>query len=500
MPSPAPAGASTAILTYSPPVARSQAAHRPPAAADPARPPADGGRPGTVLLVVSSGTFLSALAGSGVTLALPEIGRELGISLARASWVMQGFLLVVTVLLLVAGWLGDRWGHRRIYLAGFLLFGIASGLCGLARSFELLVGGRLVQGLGGAAVMATGPALLTLSFPATRRGQALGIQATATYLGLTLGPPLSGWLIGYAGWRWVFFLNLPAAAVILGLGAAFVPRTRIDPGRRLDLPGSATLLSGLLLLVLALTEGGRWGWLSPETLGAAAGAGLLLLTFCRVELKRASPLLDPGLFRSPVFRAAALSAVANYAALFVAAVLLPFYLTEGLGMSSPRAGLLLAFQPLVMALAAAPAGSLSDRLGTRSLAVVGMLLMAAALGGMTRLGAESGLAQVGPWLALLGLGTGVFISPNSSALMGSAPGEAQGSAGGVLALARSLGMLVGVAAATALYHAAGGETGRPWGPEDFRALDVALAAAAGISLLGAVAAFGGRPDAGERRR
>lgn len=453
-----------------------------------------------MLLVVGMGTFLSALAGSTVPLALPEIGRELGISLEASSWVLQGYLMVITVMLLVAGRLGDLVGLRRMYLAGFALFGVASALCGAAGSFALLLAARTLQGLGGASLTATGPALVTTSFAADRRGRGLGMLATATYAGLTLGPMLGGLLVGSLGWSWIFFVNVPVAVLVVGLGIAFLPRTRRSPEAGFDTAGTATFLLGAPLVLVTLAEGRSWGWTSPATLGSALAGALLLAAFVAVERRRGHPLLDLGLFVSPVFRGSTLAALANYVALFVPVLLLPFYLTEGLGASSAQAGLVLAAQPLVMALVVTPAGVLSDRLGTRGPATLGKLVMVAALGGMATLGEGSGFAAAALWLGLLGLGTGIFISPNSSALMGSAPRRQQGSAGGVLAVARTLGMVLGVALANSLYHAAGGQTGEPWAAADYRALHIALAAAAAVALLGAASAWSARERERPRRQ
>ncbi|MFH1808073.1 MAG: MFS transporter [Pseudomonadota bacterium] len=454
-----------------------------------------------VLVVIGIGTLLSAMAGSAVSLALPSIGHELQISLDRSSWVMQGFLLVVTSLLLIAGRLGDLLGHRRLYLAGFTLFGLAALTCGLATSFGMLVAGRALQGVGGAMVMASSPALLTTSFPPQQRGKALGILATATYIGLTIGPPLSGLLVSTVGWRWVFFINLPVAVVILALGLRYLPGRTTRPAFELDLPGTVTLLFGLPLLLLTLSEGRAWGWSSFPTLGSAGAALVLLASFIVIERRHRTPVLDLKLFRSVSFSGAAASAMANYVALFVPIILLPFYLTEALGLDARHAGMLLSVQALVMALVASPAGSLSDRIGTRPLATAGLLLEAGGLLGMLSLDATSPVALVAVWQVVMGLGTGIFISPNSSALMGSAPRQQQGVAGGVLAVARNFGMALGVATATTLFHVAGGETGRTWGEAELRGFHTALVAAAIVAAAGAVVAFAGhksRPHEGTR--
>jgi MFS family permease len=397
-----------------------------------------------VLLVVCVGTMLGAMAGSMVNLTLPSIGRELQISIDASRWVVQAFLIVNALLLLPAGRLSDAIGHGRVYLFGFALFGAMSMVCGLAGSFWVLVLGRVLQGVGAAMLMATGPALLTTTFPPAERGRALGLLASATYIGLTIGPPLAGALISSFDWRWTFYFNVPIAAVVVGLGLARLPRT----ARRAPTP--------------------RRGLAAPLAL-----------------------------FRSWTFSGAVLSALANYVALFAVILLIPFYLEEGLGLAPSRVGLYLAVQPLAMAVVASPSGWLSDRIGSRGLATGGMLLLVVGLVGASTLDAGSAVPTVICWLALIGLGTGVFISPNSSALMGAAPRAQQGMAGSLMAEARIVGMLLGVALASALFDLGGGRTGDDWRPQEYAALELALRAAAGVALFGAIAAALGRRRAVE---
>jgi EmrB/QacA subfamily drug resistance transporter len=423
-----------------------------------------------VLLVVGGGTLLTAASSSTVNLALPELSHELHVPLELTSWVVTSFLLTTTVLLLVAGRLGDVLGHARVYLAGFALFGLASLGCGLAPGIGGLIAGRIAQGVGSAMVAATGPALLTTTFPGAQRGRALGLLSTATYTGLTVGPPIGGWVVGILSWRWVFLVNLPVAALVIALGIAVLPSSRGRSEKAFDWPGMLSSILGLPLLLFALTQGRRLGWSSPLVLGAGACGLGLLAAFVWIERRQPHPLLDLRLFRSRIFSGATLSAFGNYVALFVPTILLPFYVVEALGIEPARAGIVLSAQPLVMAIVASPAGRLSDRWGSRGLATVGMLVLALGLGGLSFVGPGASVGQVMAWCAVIGLGTGVFISPNSSALMGAAPRSQQGVAGGVMAVARSLGMMTGVAAASAIFVAAGGRTGHAWQAADYHAL------------------------------
>lgn len=448
-----------------------------------------GGRPAKlVLLVVGLGTLLSAASSSTVNLALPALARELGAPVDVAGWVVLAHLLAATVLTLVAGRLGDLVGHRRVYIIGFVVFGLASAGCGLASGLWPLVAARVAQGMGGAMVVATGPALLTTSFPGSHRGRALGALSTATYLGLTAGPPLGGWVVAVASWRWVFLVNVPVAVIVVALALRLLPRGTPRPEPAFDWLGALCSVTGLPLVLFALSRGGRLGWSSPLVSGGALVGLALLVAFVLHERRHPRPLLALGLFRSRVFSGAAASALGNYVAIFVATMLLPFYVTEGLGVPESRTGLVLSAQPLLMALVAAPAGRLSDRWGSRGLATLGMVILAVGTVGLALLGAQASPYGVMAWYAVTGLGTGIFISPNSSALMGSASRAQQGVAGGVMAVARGLGMMIGVALGSTVFVALGGRTGAAWRPVDFAALRAALLVAAGVSLAAAVAA------------
>jgi EmrB/QacA subfamily drug resistance transporter len=446
-----------------------------------------GGRRG-LLLVVGLGTLLGALSGSSAMLALPKISAHLGLDVGSTGWIITSFLIVMTVLLLPVGRVSDMIGHRRMYLTGFVVFGVASILCGLAPTFWLLLAARVLQAMGGAMVVAPGPALLTTTFPSSERGNALGMLATATYIGLSAGPFVGGWVLAVLDWRWVFFMNVPIALIVIVAGNVCLPRVeRKRSGKQtFDVPGLATLALGLPPVMLALSQGSTWGWTSPPVLGCAAAGVLLLATFVLLERRGADPLLDLDLFRSRSFACATLSAVGNYTSLFIPIFLLPFYLVDALELEPWSAGLVLTSQPVVMALVSTPSGRLSDRVGHRGPTTVGLVILAAGVGLLSLLGPDSHPGWAALYWAISGLGTGIFVSPNSSALMGSAPHGRQGVAGAVLAVARSLGMMMGVAIAAIVFAGAGGHTGGAWEAVDHAAMSRAMLVAAGIALAGTV--------------
>lgn len=439
-----------------------------------------------VLLSVGAGTFMSALDGSIVNTVLPVVTRDFGAEVATVEWVVTTYLLVVSGLLLGFGRLGDLHGHKRVYLVGFVVFLAGSALCGLAPSVGVLIASRGLQAFGAAMLFANSPAILTRNFSAAQRGQALGLLATMTYLGLTVGPSLGGWLADLLTWRAVFFVNLPVGLLALGMSRRFIPDDRPEPkGERFDLAGAAMFLGGLVLLLLGVNRAHDWGWASPATLGALAVSGIVLVAFVASQRRTAHPMLDLALFRNRTFTASVAGAVLIFVCLFTVLFLLPFYLIHGRGLTPSRAGLVLTAHPLVMAIAAPISGTLSDRIGTRLLAALGMAVLAAGLLLLSRLGPDSSLLEVVGALSVVGLGTGIFGSPNNSALLGAAPRRRQGIAAATLATARNVGMALGVALGGAIFSTILARHGVASGPAAlFEAIHVAFLVACGIAVVG----------------
>lgn len=449
-----------------------------------------------MLLVVGVGSFMSALDGSVVNTVLPVIRQSFGSSVAEVEWVVTVYLLVVSGLLLAFGRLGDLRGHKRVYAAGFAFFVLGSGLCALADSAPDLIRARGLQALGAAMLFSNAPALLTRSFPANHRGRALGMQATMTYLGLTVGPSLGGWLANRFGWPTVFTVNLPIGLLALALSLRFLPRDDHDPGKgRFDFAGSLTFLGGLVTLLMALNQGHAWGWASPRILALLAAAALLLTGFVLIERRAASPMLDLNLLRRRLFAASAASALLNYVGLYAVVFLLPFYLIQGRGLSSSQAGILLTAQPLMMAVVAPLSGTLSDRMGSRMLSSSGMALLALGMLLLSGLGATTPLPAVAVRLLVTGLGLGIFVSPNTNALMGSAPRDRQGTASGVLATARNVGMVVGIGLAGAVFNTVVSHYPTSDPMALFAGIRTAFRAAAGVALIGMVTSLA-RGEAG----
>ena len=436
-----------------------------------------------ILIAVGVGAFMSAIGTSVVNIVLPVVSRDFGVAVSTIEWVITTYLIIVSGLLLSFGRLGDLRGHKAVYVLGFMIFTVASPLCGVSPNALALIAARALQALGAAMLFANSPAILTKNFPAAQRGQALGLQSMMTYLGLTVGPSLGGWLTLQFGWRAAFFINLPIGLLALWLSIYFIPRDApADQPEPFDWAGAATFMIGLVVLMLALNQGHAWGWTSPIILTMLFVALLIAALFVLIEQRMASPMLDLSLFRQRLFSAAVASAVANYICMYSVLFLMPFYLIQARGFDPAQAGVLLTAQPLLMALSAPLSGTLSHKIGSRLLGTLGMMILALGAFFLSRLDLASSQIDIVIALAILGLGTGMFTAPNSSALMGAAPRHRQGIAASVLATARNGGMVLGVGLAGAIFATVQAQ----FGGTIFDAISAGLLAAAIVTLFGAM--------------
>jgi EmrB/QacA subfamily drug resistance transporter len=435
-----------------------------------------------VLIAIGTGTFMSALDASVVNTILPVVRQAFNSDVAAIEWVVTVYLLVLSGLLLTFGRLGDIRGHKTIYVWGFSIFVISSILCGAAWSAPVLVVFRGLQAIGGAMLASNAPAIVTGNFPPEQRGRAFGLVATMTYLGLTVGPSLGGWLTHAFGWRTIFYINVPVGMLALTLSWRFIPKDApAESGKRFDILGAAVFMAGLTSLLLGLNKGAKWGWTSAPVLGLLLGSLVLLFVFIQIERRSPAPMLDLRLFRIPLFSTSAISAVLNYICVYSITFLLPFYLIQGRGLNPAQAGLLLTVQPILMAISAPISGALSDRIGSRGPGMVGMGVLAGGLLILSRLGTDSSLWLVALGLVVAGLGTGTFISPNTSALMGAAPRSRQGIASGVQGAARNFGMVLGIGLAGAIFTT---QLAQNTAEALYNGISQGFLVAAGVALLG----------------
>jgi EmrB/QacA subfamily drug resistance transporter len=392
------------------------------------------------------GLFMVMLDNTIVNVALPSIQRDLGASVSGLQLVLDTYVLVFASLLLTAGSLGDRYGRKRVFQAGLVVFTVGSGLCGLAPTLHALVAARALQAVGGAALLPSTLAIITTTFPDPReRVQAIGLWAGVSASALAAGPVVGGLLVDSFGWRSVFYVNVPVGVAALLVAGRVVAESRNPDARRLDLPGLLLAMAGLGSLTYGLIEGNAHGWGSPPIVGLLAAGGLGLAAFLLVEARRRQPMLALGFFRDPAFSSA------NTVALLVGFALLGFvffitlYFQAVQGYSPLQAGLRSLPNSLAVVVMAPVAGRLASRFSYRVPVVAGLLLASAALLLLLRIQVDTPYTSLWWNLAMLGAGFGLAISPTTAAAVAAMPGTQAGVASAVTNTSRQVGGALGVA-------------------------------------------------------
>ena len=418
--------------------------------------------PWATFSLVALGTFMTMLDASIVNISLPSIARTFHTSVGGAiEWVIIAYLVTIAATLLTFGRLSDMVGRKPVWLAGLALFTLGSGACGAATSLPLLLAARVFQGLGGALLFSTSVAIITDTFPAKKRGFALGCNAVVIALGSSAGPVLGGLITEHWNWRWIFYVNLPFGIWALAGSQRLLRNIVGAPRQRFDPFGAALLAAGFASLTLALSFAPEWGWSSWRSL-LCFGVGVVgLLAVPAVERRVRDPLIDLRLLQNRVFASALLSMTLAMLALFAVGFMLPFYFEELRGFSVAKSGLFLTALPLSIAFVAPVSGSLADRFGSRWLASGGMALACCGLVLVAHLNARSSDWEIIWPLVLTGVGQGLFMTPNARALMNAAPTNEQGESSGLLATSRVLGQSLSVALGGAIFAGLGGaEAGR----------------------------------------
>ncbi len=403
------------------------------------------------VLIASASAVLVSLDTS-VNIAFPAITTDFGLDVTAMQWVVVSYVLTYASLLLGCGKVADVWGHSRVLSWGLGASAVAVLLCGLAPTFPLLLGARVVQGIAVALIFAAAPALATLSVPPQARGRVLGIFQMSAAVGFALGPLVGGLLVGSFGWRAVYLFRVGPALVLGWLAFRQTPSATKQTARpAFDTLGILSLAGGIASLLLALSRGQAAGWTSPLVLTLLGLSGLSFTLFVKAEQQANPPVVDLSLFRRPAFALAnALNVLAN-GAMFAIWLLVPHYTVQVLGHPETTAGLVLVATPLATALVAPLAGALTDRLGTRLLSAVGLGLEACGLWLMSALHGETTTLSAVLTLGLVGAGVGLFQVPNMSFVMGAIPRDQQGVAGGMSQMMRTLGVVLGVTGASTLF-------------------------------------------------
>ncbi|MCD2181736.1 MFS transporter [Rhizobium sp. GN54] len=452
------------------------------------------------LTALAGAMLLSSLGISIATIALPALARDFSAPISAVRWVILAYLVAATVAIVLAGRFGDLLGHRRVLLAGLSLFAAASVLCAAAPTLDLLIAGRIAQGIGSAILMALPVSLIRETVPRERTGSAMGLLGTMSAIGTALGPSVGGMLVSGFGWRAAFVALATAGIVVLGLAARTIPQMPATrrPDGRMDWPGAALLALTLTLYALA-TAGGKAG----ATAGASlllTGAALALVSFVIVEARSASPLVPVSILRDRTTGTALAMSLLAATVMMATLVVGPFFLSFGLGLNEALVGLVMAVGPVTAAFSGIFAGRLTDRFGARPVLVVGLVETTLGLVCLALLPRTLGVMGYVAALIVLTPGFQLFLAANNTAVMNAARDEQRGLLSGLLGLSRNLGFMTGASVMATLFATAVGPGDlAATAPETVaRAFTTTFLVAAGLPLAALALALLGRSAAQER--
>ena len=401
------------------------------------------------MLAIAIGIAMAVLDGTVVNVALPSIARELGASPSAAVWVINAYQLVIVALLLPLASLGERIGYRRIYAVGIVVFTLGSLGCALSDSLPQLIAARVLQGIGGAAIMSMNGALVRHTYPDAHLGRGIGLNGLVVAIAAAVAPSLAAGILAVGPWPWLFAVNVPFGLLNLWL-ARHLPRAE-QSGRAFD--WTSALLSAAMFGLFfvgadTLTREGADPTATAGLVVAAAAAVMLV----RRGLRTPAPLIPVDLFRNPVFALSVTASICAFAAFAITFVALPFYFQTTLGRDQVETGLLMTPWPVALGFAALLAGRLSDRIPAGTLGGLGMAAVALGLALLSRLSPDSGTLAITLMMALCGFGFGCFQAPNNRTMLAVAPRARSGAAGGMLSLARLLGMTLGATVMALVFH------------------------------------------------
>ncbi|MCW1958542.1 MAG: MFS transporter [Mycobacterium sp.] len=401
------------------------------------------GNPWWILAAVSVGVIMVGLDASVVAIANPRIAADLNASLSDLQWITDSYLLALASLLIFGGKLGDMFGRRRMFLIGVVGFAVTSVGIGLIGSVSGVIALRALQGVFGALLMPSTLAIIRNAFRPHELNTAIGIWGAASGVSVAAGPILGGLLVEHFSWESVFYINVPIAVVAVLLGAAAIVESHGEDSRHLDVAGILALSGGLSLLVFGLVKAPEWGWLDPQTLGVLLSGALVLGGFVVIERNAAEPLLPLRLFANRSLSIGAAVVTVNFFALFGALFFMTLFLQNLQGWSPLQTGVRTLPLSAAMVIAAPLSGVLTEKFGPRPAMVGGLVAAASGLVLLSGLSADSGYDAIWPAFALLGTGIGLVLTASSEAIVGNAPVDDAGVAGGLQSTSVQLGAVLG---------------------------------------------------------
>lgn len=406
-----------------------------------------------ILGVVVLGTLISTLDSSIVNVALPVMSKHLYVGLNSIQWVVTSYLIVISAFIVIFGKISDRKGKSRIFLIGFIVFGIGSLMCALSNNLGFLIFSRIFQAVGASMFMATNQGLIAAVFPANERGRALGLSGTTVALGTMLGPPIGGIMVEFFNWQSIFLINIPIVIVGLVMGLKLLPKKEIqEKSQGFDISGSVLFIVFIVSLLWSVLSGEDMGWTNYFIIGGFIISIISIIVFYFTEKKAENPMLDFSMFSNRLFDISLFCGFISFVALFSMNIIHPFYLQYIIKASPGMSGLLMMISPICIGIVAPISGYVSDKIGSEILTVFGLVCIALGLVSIAFLNGKSSYLDITLRVALIGIGSGLFQSPNNSIIMSCAPKNKLGIAGSINALIRNMGMVSGIAFSVALLY------------------------------------------------
>lgn len=397
-----------------------------------------------VLVSVAMGVFLATIDGSIVNIGLNTLVNDLQQPLNVVEWVVLAYMLTISTLLLSVGRLSDMVGKKKLYLAGIILFTLGSGLCGLASSVYWLIGFRVLQAIGAVLMMAIGMAIVTETFPSAERGKALGVMGMMVSLGIIAGPTIGGIILQSLSWHWLFFVNLPVGLIGAVMVFLFVPNDGRRTKQRFDFAGAGVMFLVMICLLLGLSISQERGFNNLTVAGLLLTALVALVVFLLIESKSPNPMINLLMFRNRQFSINLITGFLVFVCMAGMTLLFPLYLQNVLQYGSGQTGLMLAVTPLFVSVVAPLSGALSDRTGSRPITTLGLFIIVIGFIGVSSLSENTTTLGYLIRFVPVGIGIGLFQSPNNSAVMGSVSRDNLGVASSLLSLTRTMGQTTGI--------------------------------------------------------
>jgi EmrB/QacA subfamily drug resistance transporter len=453
-----------------------------------------------ILLICCMSLFVVGLDVTVVNVALPSIGRELHAGISGLQWTVGGYTVVMASLLMLGGSTADRLGRKRTFVTGLTVFSVASLLCSVAPTVELLVAFRILQGVGASMMNPVAMSIVTNTFTEPRqRAQAVGVWGAVFGISMALGPIVGGTLVSAIGWRSLFWINIPVLLAAIVLTLRFIPESRAPRPRRFDPVGQALVIVLLAGLTFGIIEAPRWGWSSPGILAAFSAAAGALAAVLLYEPRRSDPLLDLRFFRSIPFASAIVISVAAHIALGGFLFLNTLYLQEARGLSPIEAGLATMPLAVMIAVASPLSGRIVGRRGPRLPLVISGVALVTACVMLTRIDPSTPIAWLFAAYVLFGIGIGLVNAPITNTAVSGMPRAQAGVASAIATTSRQFGLTLGVAVVGAIVASGGGQSAHADLSSAGHPAWWTLAACGGAVLLLGLAATGGRARASARR-